>query len=1222
MPYSTDSEALAKLSGSLRSGLANANVSEVSVDENLAPLLIVEAGHLVVAFALGEGEAEYDTLYPAFKKHFKTKVMDWNTKDVSFVYCLPPSHTPSDEFCSRVEVDVYFCRKFVVQLGDEIDASLVRLPFLPLAPVTGQALRPPSAQTFLQGLGVKADLAKFVVVPGARSAAAIVTDALAGKFGEPLLSAEPKLARAASASATAPTARRQSVLKSIAIENFRAYRTKREFELGSAVTVLYGPNGFGKTSFFDALDFAATGGIGRLALGAGATPLLKAARHLDSVDGDKTSVTLTFLKDGEPQSMTRDLSDATKATLNGKKGVDRKEILAFLTGGGTPQADRVDNMVSLFRATHLFSQENQQLTRGFADKCEVDGDLVSKMLAFEDYVTGAKKASDVAEVLSQAIKQARGQITDLNISIDADSRELERLSGLASSAADASAIELSLADIVAGARKIGIDKAVEGDLESLKGLRLQLEERLKLLETRLARLRSSSGLVSARRGVAEELVRAQGQATELEQAALAAAEAYAKTIPVLENAHAKSQRAGSESQSADGRLASVSWVIESKPRFDQLTEKLQVARAELIGVRKDKAKADEAAVSLAAVEKAAIAALHSARRAAEAVNASIEPLAQALRRADEVRELRPALAKVREQIAACNGAIARHQQQGQQSRQAANDLKIRVDQAERALAQIQGRESAVRALVAQLRGHVASGTCLMCAHDHGSMEALLAAIDSNTPQNGGLAEITVQLANEREAHQAAEARVAEESSKLQAAQAELMQATKERDRIELIVATVAQLASGLGAPYPQDGSDADADSSVGGRLKVLLTEATARRDQLATEARRVEEQHRAAQDAHTAAVTQKAQADASVARLEGSVRLSESSLEQLTSDPRTAQASLSSTVKELNELRSNERRKSDELKQQITVTLQELALAQASERQSDARAKAAREAANKAVARRAELEARLKELGQSLIALGLAEDAKDSDLVGATTQAFEATEFLKDLRDKNQALEVALDAVATAAAMQSIKTRVDDAKSRVALAHEVISARHPWEAYFNQMAKLLSELQQTATRHFTCEYGPRTAVIQRRLRPVYGFGEIEVSSRGSNIAVHVKRNSESYRPSDFFSQSQVQTLLLGLFLTACSSQTWSGFSSIMMDDPVTHFDDLNTYALLDLLSGLLHSSDGDRQFVISTCDEKLLQLARQKFRHLGSEAKFYRFSAIGSDGPMVSEIPA
>ena len=62
---------------------------------------------------------------------------------------------------------------------------------------------------------------------------------------------------------------------------------------------------------------------------------------------------------------------------------------------------------------------------------------------------------------------------------------------------------------------------------------------------------------------------------------------------------------------------------------------------------------------------------------------------------------------------------------------------------------------------------------------------------------------------------------------------------------------------------------------------------------------------------------------------------------------------------------------------------------------------------------------------------------------------------------------------------------------------------------------------------------------------------------------------------------------------------------------VTHFDDLNTYAFLDLIVGLLESNAGRQQFVLSTCDEKLLELARQKFRHLDKAAKFYRFSALG-----------
>jgi hypothetical protein len=113
---------------------------------------------------------------------------------------------------------------------------------------------------------------------------------------------------------------------------------------------------------------------------------------------------------------------------------------------------------------------------------------------------------------------------------------------------------------------------------------------------------------------------------------------------------------------------------------------------------------------------------------------------------------------------------------------------------------------------------------------------------------------------------------------------------------------------------------------------------------------------------------------------------------------------------------------------------------------------------------------------------------------------------------------------------------------------------------------------------------------------------------------------EELRPTDYFSQSQQQTLLLGLFLTACISQTWSVLSPVFLDDPVTHFDDLNTYAFLDLIVGLLESDFGKRQFMISTCDEKLLQLAQHKLRHLGGRAKFYRFSAIGAEGPVVDEI--
>ena len=258
----------------------------------------------------------------------------------------------------------------------------------------------------------------------------------------------------------------------------------------------------------------------------------------------------------------------------------------------------------------------------------------------------------------------------------------------------------------------------------------------------------------------------------------------------------------------------------------------------------------------------------------------------------------------------------------------------------------------------------------------------------------------------------------------------------------------------------------------------------------------------------------------------------------------------------------------------------------------------------------------------ALSAAGLDGKVSDEQLHQRIQEATARETIALGLRDRVADLEVAVDTAATSAAFQSMRDRILASEKLVEQAYEHAQKVEPWVAYFEDVTKLLGGQQAVATEHFIKQYGPRTAVIQQRLRPVYGFGEIEVSSKDSAISIRVHRKGQELRPTDYFSQSQVQTLVLGLFLTACSSQTWSGFSSIMMDDPVTHFDDLNTYALLDLILGLQNSPEGERQFVISTCDEKLLQLARQKFRHMGAAAKFYRFSAIGAEGPMVNEIPA
>ena len=121
------------------------------------------------------------------------------------------------------------------------------------------------------------------------------------------------------------------------------------------------------------------------------------------------------------------------------------------------------------------------------------------------------------------------------------------------------------------------------------------------------------------------------------------------------------------------------------------------------------------------------------------------------------------------------------------------------------------------------------------------------------------------------------------------------------------------------------------------------------------------------------------------------------------------------------------------------------------------------------------------------------------------------------------------------------------------------------------------------------------------------------------VRVYVSRPPDGQlKPSDFFSASQLQVLMLGVFLSANLTQTWSGFRPVLLDDPVEHFDDVNSYSLVDLMKTLV--SAHSRQVFVSTCDYGLFQLMRRRLAGLQSGAKFYEFQSIGTDGPVVKPV--
>ena len=404
----------------------------VSKDDDY-PLLVLVTSSDSVGFAVinGTPDVSYPLAYDTFKKLYREKHSSWRNRNLSFVICRSETKPASDAFFGSLETDVYFCRKYVIGLPqsmDELQRELLRLPFLPFPEGrAGVLVRPPSAQTLLQDLNVSAMLARQIVVPQEYSAARIVDQLLAEKevlppiqFGE-----EPVMRHQVQ-----PVERIR--VRKVEIEAFRAYRKRQVFDVDADIVVLYGPNGLGKTSFFDALDYLCTGRIGRLCRRRiSQRSFIEFARHLDSspLEG---FVSAHLTQGSSDCSVIRRVDDWSTAVIDGE-GHDRSSTLQFLTSAQwEPKKARIENLERLFRATHLFSQTDPELLVDFAQNSSLAPDLVSRMLALDDYASGLAKAEAVLDNLEKRIAQNhqmistfRGEVNRLNSRI----RELPQSQG-------------------------------------------------------------------------------------------------------------------------------------------------------------------------------------------------------------------------------------------------------------------------------------------------------------------------------------------------------------------------------------------------------------------------------------------------------------------------------------------------------------------------------------------------------------------------------------------------------------------------------------------------------------------------------------------------------------------------------------------------------------------------------------------------------------------------
>lgn len=202
----------------------------------------------------------------------------------------------------------------------------------------------------------------------------------------------------------------EPVIARLRVEAFRGFRDAREFDLSAAAVVITGPNGTGKTSFFDALQWGLLGSLERL-------ESLRARRNVEHIVnqyrlGRKASVEIdldvptgpvTVRRTGDQGGSTLELRRAGGVSLFGEEAeVELHKILL-------PRSE-----VTLESALSTSGLMQQDVMRRVLEAKPADRyrqlSTVLGLGALEDFEDAAKA---VAKQAGEREKQARGERTRL-----------------------------------------------------------------------------------------------------------------------------------------------------------------------------------------------------------------------------------------------------------------------------------------------------------------------------------------------------------------------------------------------------------------------------------------------------------------------------------------------------------------------------------------------------------------------------------------------------------------------------------------------------------------------------------------------------------------------------------------------------------------------------------------------------------------------------------------
>ena len=1171
----------------------------------------------LVGFAIldGQPEGNFSEAFQKFKDLYSIHSSEWADFDLTLVLCKRNTEKTTDEFCNKIEMDTYFCRKFVIDLSKDLKSELGRLPFIPLSPESIVGIkRPISAQTFLMKHQVTSDLARYLVVPHARGIERIVKECLEGALGKPAWFITEIEEFLKSRDETRP----KIWLRELEISNFRAYHGSHKFDLNADLVVLFGPNGFGKTSFFDAIDFVCTGGVARFdeRFGRKIDRLLNVLKHLDSSKDDSFVKTTTLINDKEMQ-FERYMKNRTKTYINGRPK-DRTKALMLLTGFSEKPTDlRIENFVRLFRATHLFGQEYQSLTSGFRVNSRLPEDIVSRMLALQDYVEAINKTKKVSEELKRRIREKELVITSLRSSLESKEVEMKKLSQSAKIVEKPEAISAmgkEIGEKIIRVINIPIEISKEFKKEIVRDWRTKIAvqkssitqkvEEIEKLEAKLPEL------VNYRKKLKDKLTELTHKKEQLGRVN----KDFSKVEKRLDESNEKVKKMFFEERNLSSKRENFNWLLQAKVEYEQLKEQ---------GTKENKKYRDIQAKLLELLPK--IEKLKSENKVAEQtvgkITAEVKILENSLKELSEFEqsvndwlkaairhnELKVYLQRIKQELVNVKNEL-------RVKKDELNVAIIAQDKLRKHLDNLQQAQAELQTLLDNIERHILNNICPVCGTLHKSREEL---IEKLKIQRG------IQPKEIREALKSFEGvkvktnelkkYVSDLELRLKQSEQKAIETQKEVLDIEGKIKTYEEKAISLDIPI----TPVKLMNIIDSKKKNVSEQINTKQHKLFEQKSKIKK----LQEELATLIKQKGSLEQDIGTIESRQKQLRSMIDKISSDASTRQVSLELEKETIQRELTTTNSIVEDLRKQIEIQQAENRNLQKevdSLLEKNHILKREIQGLNKETV---DSKKYIEEVESLIRRLNLNLNIDINQVVILKNDFRKKLFDLDSLQNEIINFEIAMDAMQISAALAKIQRDIENIKEQIQNLEKEQERLKKWLSYFDDICKKLEFLQNQALKEYIGKYGPLTSTIQRRLRAVYGFGDVELHSEKGGIEVRIERKGErNIPPSDYFSESQIQIVMLSLFLSATLTQTWSSFSPILLDDPVAHFDDLNAYSLLDLIRGLIMESGKRHQFIISTCEERLFRLMRQKFSKLNSKAIFYVFESIGENGPKIKRL--